>query len=46
MNFKKFLLKKGMDDQGKSLSFWYVSTVNGGLKAFMTLMEKMIRKML
>ena len=46
MTFKKLLQKKGLKDNANELSFWYVSYVNGGIKSFMNLMGRMIRKLM
>ena len=46
MTFKKVLEKKGLKDQANQVGFWYVSYVNGGIKSFINLFERMLRKMM
>ena len=46
MIFKKVLEKKGLDDQANQVGFWYVSYVNGGIKSFINLFERMLRKLM
>ena len=45
MTFKKVLEKKGLKDQANQVGFWYVSYVNGGIKSFINLFERMLRKL-
>ena len=45
MQFKKVLLKKGLGDEGKTLSWLYMSLVGKGRKAFMDKFETMMRKL-
>ena len=46
MTFKKVLEKKGLKDQANQVGFWYVSYVNGGIKSFINLFERLLRKMM
>ena len=44
-NLVKVLEKKGLEEQANQVGFWYVTGVNGGIKSFMNLFERMLRKL-
>ena len=46
MTLKKVLMKKGLSDEGKALSYYYSSFVSQGRKSFMKMFDQMLRKLM